>query len=58
MAEECEEVTWVEEEEAWVGKASQLFPSLTGSLIAPENFFGVSFRYPSLLAHSLEVKVG
>ena len=58
MAEECKEVTWVEEEEAWAGKASQLLPSLTGSLIASENFFGVSFGYLSLLAHSLEVKVG
>ena len=59
MAEEREEETWVEEEEeAWVEKASQLLPSLAVSLIAPEDFFGVSFEYPSLLARSLEVKVG
>ena len=48
----------VEEEEAWAEKASQLLPSLAGSLIAPKDFFGVSFGYPSLLACSLEVKVG
>ena len=58
MAEECEEETWVEEEEAWVEKASQLLPSLAGSLITLKDFFGVSFGYLSLLAHSLEVKVG
>ena len=58
MAEEREEETWVEKVEAWAEKASQLLPSLVGSLIAPEDFFGVSFGYPSLLAHSLEVKVG
>ena len=57
MVEEREEETWVEEVEAWAEKASQLLPSLTGSLIALEGFFGVSFRYPSLLARSLEVKV-
>ena len=48
----------MEEEEAWVEKASQLLPSLAGSLIAPEDFFGVSFGYPSLLARPLVVKVG
>ena len=48
----------MEEEEAWAEKAFQLLPSLVGSLIAPEDFFGVSFGYPSLLARSLEVKVG
>ena len=58
MAEEREEETWVEEEAAWAEKASPLLPSLAGSLIAPEDFFGVSFGYPSLLACSLEVKVG
>ena len=46
------------EEEVWVEQASQLLPSLAGSLIAPEDFFEVSFGYPSLLARSLEVKVG
>ena len=58
MAEEHEEETWVEEVEAWAKKASQLLPSLVGSLIAPEGFFGVSFRYPSLLARSWVGKVG
>ena len=58
MAEEREEETWVEEVEAWAEKASQLLPSLAGSLIAPKDLFGVSFGYSSLLAHSLEVKVG
>ena len=58
MAEEREEETWVKEEEVWAEKASQLLPSLAGFLIAPEDFFGVSFGYPSLLACSLEVKVG
>ena len=48
----------MEEEEAWFEKAFQLLPSLAGSLIALKDFFGVSFRYPSLLACSLEVKVG
>ena len=55
---EREEETWVEEEVAWAEKASQLLPSLADSLIVPEDFFGVSFGYPSLLACSLEVKVG
>ena len=58
MAEEREEETWVKEEEAWAEKASQLLPSLAGSLITLENFFGVSFGYSSLLARSLKVKVG
>ena len=48
----------MEKEEAWVEKASQLLPSLDGSLITPEDFLGVSFGYLSLLARSLEVKVG
>ena len=57
MVEEREEETWVEEVEAWAEKASQLLPSLAGSLIAPEGFFGVSFGYPSLLACSWVGKV-
>ena len=57
MAEERDEETWVEEVEAWAEKASQLLPSLAGSLIAPEGFFGVSFGYPSLLACSWVGKV-
>ena len=48
----------MEEEEAWAKKASQLLPSLAGSLITLKDFFGVSFGYLSLLARSLEVKVG
>ena len=58
MVEESEEETRVEEVEAWAEKASQLLPSLAGSLIAPVGFFGVSFGYPSLLACSWVVKVG
>ena len=58
MVEEREEKTWVEEVETWVEKVSQLLLFLAGSLIAPISFFGVSFRYPSLLAHSWMVKVG
>ena len=58
MAEEREEETWVEEVEALAEKASQLLPSLAGSLIAHVGFFGVSFGYPSLLARFWVVKVG
>ena len=58
MAEEREEETWVEEVEAWAEKASQLLPFLARSQIAPVGFFGVSFGYPSFLAHSWVVKVG
>ena len=47
----------MEEEEAWVEKASQFLPSLASSLIAHEDFFGVSFRYPSLQARLVVVKV-
>ena len=48
----------MEEVEAWAEKVSQPLPFLVGSLIAPIGFFGVSFGYPSLLAHSWVVKVG
>ena len=58
MAEEREEETLVEEVEAWVEKISQLLLFLVGSLTVPTGFFGVSFGYPSLLAHSWGVKVG
>ena len=58
MAEAYEEETWVEEVEVWVEKASQLLPFLVGSLVTLVGFFGVSFGYPSLLAHSSVVKVG
>ena len=47
----------MEEEEAWVEKAFQLLPSLVGSLITAEDFFGVSFKYPSLQARRVVVKV-
>ena len=47
----------MEEEEAWAEKAFQLLPSLAGSLITPEDFFGVSFEYPSLQARLVVVKV-
>ena len=52
MAEEREEETLVEEVEAWAEKISQLLLFLAGSPTVPVSFFGVSFRYPSLLAHS------
>ena len=47
----------MEEEEAWAKKASQLLPSLAGFLIAPEDFFGVSFGYPSFQARLVMAKV-
>ena len=58
MAEAREEETWVVEVEAWAEKAFQLLFFQVGSLVAPVGFFGVSSRYPSLLARSLVVKVG
>ena len=58
MAEEREEETLVEEVEVWVEKVFQLLLFLASSLIVPAGFFGVSFGYPSLLAHSWGVKVG
>ena len=58
MTEKRGEEIWVEEMEAWAEKVSQPLPFLVGSLIAPIGFFGVSFGYPSLLAHSWVVKVG
>ena len=47
----------MEEEEAWAEKAFQLLPFLAGSLIALEDFFGVSFGCPSLQARLVVVKV-
>ena len=47
----------MEEEEAWVEKASQLLPSLAGSLITLKDFFGVSFGYPSFQARLVMAKV-
>ena len=58
MAEEREEETLVEEVEVWVEKVFQLLLFLASSLIVPAGFFGVSFGYPSLLAHSWGVKFG
>ena len=57
MAEECEKETWVKEVESWAKKVSQLLLFLAGSLTAPVSFFGVSFGYSSLLAHSWVGKV-
>ena len=36
----------MEEEEAWVEKATQLLPSLAGFLTTLEDYVGVSFEYP------------
>ena len=47
----------VEEEEAWVEKASQLLLSLTGFLTALEDYVGVSFEYPYLQARLVVVRV-
>ena len=47
----------MEEEEAWAEKAFQLLPSLAGSLITPEDFFGVSFEYSYLQARLVVVRV-
>ena len=47
----------MEEEEAWVEKASQLLPSLAGFLTTLEDYVGVSFEYPCLQARLMVVKV-
>ena len=47
----------MEEEEAWAEKAFQLLPSLAGSLVTPEDFFGVFFEYPYLQARLVVVRV-
>ena len=52
MAEEREEETLVEEVEAWAEKISQLLLFLAVFLTVLDDFFGVSFGYPSLLACS------
>ena len=57
MAEEREEEIYVEEEEAWVEKVSQLLPSLAGFLTAFEDYVGVSFEYPYLQARLVVVRV-
>ena len=48
MAEECDEEIKVKEEEAWVGKASQLLPFLAGFPAILKDYAGVSFEYPYL----------
>ena len=47
----------MEEEEAWVEKASQLLPFQTGSPAILEDYAGVSFEYPYLQARLVMVKV-
>ena len=47
----------MEEKEAWAEKAFQLLPFLAGSLVTPEDFFGVSFEYPYLQARPVVVRV-
>ena len=47
----------MEEEEAWVEKASQLLPFLAGSLVILEDYAGISFEYPYLQARFVTVRV-
>ena len=47
----------MEEEEAWVEKASQLLPSLTGFPATLEDYTGVSFEYPYLQARLVVMRV-
>ena len=47
----------MEEEEAWVEKASQLLPSLAGFLATLEDYVGVSFEYPYFQAHLGMVRI-
>ena len=47
----------MEEEEAWVEKASQLLPSLAGFAATLEDYAGVSFEYPYLQARLMMVRV-
>ena len=47
----------MEEEEAWVGKASQLLPFLAGFLAILEDYAGVSFEYLYLQAHFVMERV-
>ena len=47
----------MEEEVAWAEKAFQLLPSLAGSLITAEDFFGISFEYPYLQTCFVMVRV-
>ena len=47
----------MEEEEAWVEKASQLLPFLAGFPAIFEDYAGVSFEYPYLQARFVMVRV-
>ena len=47
----------MEEEEAWVEKASQLLPFLAGFLAILKDYAGVSFEYPYLQARFVMVRV-
>ena len=47
----------MEEEEAWVEKASQLLPFLAGSPAILEDYVGVSFECPYLQARLVMVRV-
>ena len=47
----------MEEEEAWVERASQLLPSLAGFPATLEDYVGVSFEYPYLHARFVMVRV-
>ena len=47
----------MEEEEAWVGKASQLLPFLAGFPAILEDYAGVSFEYLYLQAHFVMERV-
>ena len=47
----------MEEEEAWVERASQLLPSLAGFPATLEDYVGVSFEYPYLQACLVMVRI-
>ena len=47
----------MEEEEAWVEKASKLLPVLAGFPTILEDYAGVSFEYPYLQGHFVMVRV-
>ena len=47
----------MEEEEAWVEKASQLLPFLAGFPAILEDYTGVSFEYPYLQTRLVVVRI-
>ena len=47
----------MEEEEAWVEKASQLLPFLASFLAILKDYVGVSFEYPYLQTRFVMVRV-